>query len=209
MLWFVVNTDLTITTEKLVELFATMDDGDVRWLEDGLDLPRAKVAEMKRNYRSPSQRRDAYLDLYVTTHPCPSWRQVAKALCGVYLRHQADVVESTYVQGIRINRYVVVHYCTRYGGNGKWWGHTIQQPYSKLFCSPLSCISICVFPQNHTTLKISPHIGVKSHNMYTIVWEKFGVKNFLDVLWCPKIKYPKYFLQRNIYYQKKIAQMRA
>ena len=53
---------------------------------------------------------------------------------------------------------------------------------------------MCVFPQNlathqnHTTLKISPHIGVNSHNMYTVVWENFGVKNFLDALWCPKIK---------------------
>ena len=106
MLWFVVNTDLTITTEKLVELFATMDDGYVQdyvgTLDEWLGLPRAKVAEMNRNYRSPSQRRDTYLDHYVTGHPCPSWRQVAKALCGVGLRHQADVVESTYVQGIMI-----------------------------------------------------------------------------------------------------------
>ena len=106
MLWFVVNTDLTITTEKLVELFATMDDAyiDIVYpgLDDRLDLPESKVAEMKRNYHSPSQRRDAYLDLYVTTHPCPSWRQVAEALRGVFLDHQADVVESTYVQGTRI-----------------------------------------------------------------------------------------------------------
>ena len=106
MLWFVVNTDLTITTEKLVELFATMGDIYVdRFhpdLYDGLDLPESKVAEMKRNHHSPSQRRDAYLDLYVTTHPCPSWRQVAEALRHVVLPHQADVVESTYVQGTMI-----------------------------------------------------------------------------------------------------------
>ena len=136
MLWFVVNTDLTITTEKLVELFATMydhylDDDYVDSniitlphpnLDEHLDLPPSKIAEMKRNYYSPSQRRDAYLDLYVTTHPCPSWRQVAQVLRDVHLGHQADVVESTYVQGTRINRYVVVHYCTLYGGNGKWRG---------------------------------------------------------------------------------------
>ena len=132
MLWFVVNTDLTIITEKLVELFATISDVYVQGsafviaLDEWLDLPRAKVAEMKRNYRSPSQRRDAYLDLYVTGHPCPSWRQVARVLRDVDLRHQADVVESTYVQGTRINRYMVVHYRTLYGGNGKWRGHTIQ-----------------------------------------------------------------------------------
>ena len=91
-----------------MELFATMEDG---WLDGSslllglpswLDLPMSKVAEMKRNYRSPSQKRDAYLDLYATGHPCPSWRQVAKGLRRVHLPHQADVVESTYVQGTRI-----------------------------------------------------------------------------------------------------------
>ena len=103
-MWFVVNTDLTITTEKLVELFATIDDryvgrGYIIQLDQELDLPESKVAEMKRNLRShsPSQRREAYLDLYATGHPCPSWRQVAKALRRVHLRHQVDTVESTYV----------------------------------------------------------------------------------------------------------------
>ena len=110
MLLFVVNTDLTITTEKLAELFATMGDDFIDrfypGLYGGLDLPESKVAEMKRNCHSPSQRRDACLDLYVTTHPCPSWRQVAEVLRSVYLRHQADVVESTYVQGTRI---ILIH----------------------------------------------------------------------------------------------------
>ena len=110
MLWFVINTDLTITTEKLVELFATMNNKYVGFggvilgiqLDERLGLPRSKVAEMKRSLHSPSQRREAYLDLYVTGHPCPSWRQVAKVLRGVDLDHQADTVESTYVQGTRI-----------------------------------------------------------------------------------------------------------
>ena len=115
MLWgflfFFVNTDLTITTEKLVELFATMNDSYVE-IYDGLDyqldLPESKLAEIKRNYHSRSQWRDAYLDLYATTHPCPSWRQVAKALRGVGLSHQADVVESTYVQGSVIKKYIYI-----------------------------------------------------------------------------------------------------
>ena len=113
-LWFIINTDLTITTEKLVELFATMDDKYVELdddlvfhdidskLDEQLDLPHPKVAEMKRNLHSPSQRREVYLDLYATSHPCPSWRQVAMALRLFGLPHQADTVESTYVQGTRI-----------------------------------------------------------------------------------------------------------
>ena len=110
MLWFVVNTDLTITTEKLVELFATVEDrlvgigiiSSFPMLDEWLDLPQSKVAEMKGNYHSPSQRREAYLDLYATCHPCPSWRQVAEVLRTVGLYHQADVVKSTYVQGTRM-----------------------------------------------------------------------------------------------------------
>ena len=82
-----------------MELFAIMDDIDV---EEELDLPEPKVAEMKRNLDSSSQRKEAYLDLYATGHPCPSWRQVTKALHLFGLRHQAATVESTYVQGTRI-----------------------------------------------------------------------------------------------------------
>ena len=51
MLWgflfFFVNTDLTITTEKLVELFAAMNDFFVQIydsLEYQLDLPQSKVS---------------------------------------------------------------------------------------------------------------------------------------------------------------------
>ena len=121
MLWFIMNADLTITTEKLVELFAIIDEEHVGFgdeiaidfifeLDELLDLPRAKVAEMQRNLHRPSQRREAYLDLYATDHPCPSWRQVAGALREVYLDHQADTVESTYVQGRERERYMY-YYC--------------------------------------------------------------------------------------------------
>ena len=111
----VVNTDLTITTEKLVELFARINDGlfglEYAPLFDSvlgsyLDLPLSKSNKIKRNYQSSSQKRDAYLDLYVTDHPCPSWRQVAELLRNVRLPSQADVVESTYVQGIMI---ILIH----------------------------------------------------------------------------------------------------
>ena len=104
MLWFVVNTDLTITTEKLVELFEAKNDIDLNVLGIWLELPRSKSDEIKRNYHSPSQRREAYLDLYATDHPCPNWRQVTGALRRVLLRHQAGVVMSTYVQGTILHR---------------------------------------------------------------------------------------------------------
>ena len=96
---FVVHIDLTITTEKLVELFGTVDEQRVDSIGRWLDLPDSKTEEVKGNYQSPTQRRDAYLDLYVSDHPYPSWQTVAEALRGVGLGHQADEVERTYVQG--------------------------------------------------------------------------------------------------------------
>ena len=86
MLWFVVNTDLTNSTEKLMELFATVKD--IYYVDDiglWLDLPVPKTNEIMRNYQSPTRKREAYLDLYVSDHPCPSWRQVAEALHGCLL----------------------------------------------------------------------------------------------------------------------------
>ena len=100
-MWFVVNTDLTISTEKLVELFATVRDDKVDDIAGvlGLRLPYSKRDDIHRNYRNPAQRRDAYLDLYATDHPCPSWSDVANSLRYVDLPHQSDEVERTYVQG--------------------------------------------------------------------------------------------------------------
>jgi hypothetical protein len=74
--------------------------------DDGLDmlgillgLPESKRDEVKRNFHSPSQRREAYLDLYATDNPCPSWSEVALALRGCGLPNQAGMVKNTYVQG--------------------------------------------------------------------------------------------------------------
>ena len=133
-----VNIDLTITTEKLVELFAAMDDDYVkidRGLEYLLDLPVSNVAEIDRNYHSPFQRKDAYLDLYATTHPCPSWSQVAKALRYVDLRHQADVVESTYIQGTIIKKYMYILISFFTGGMRSGWGRGIVCII--LLCTPI------------------------------------------------------------------------
>ena len=82
-----------------MELFATQLTIS---LDEVLHLPLSKVAEIDRNYSSPTQRREAYLDLYVTAHPCPDWKQIAEALSRVGFQHKANVVESTYVQGTRM-----------------------------------------------------------------------------------------------------------
>ena len=97
----IVYTDLTITTEKLMKLFAPMDPEKIDWLggEDCLGLPQSEIDRIQKDYQSPTQRKEAYLDLYVHQHPYPTWRQVAVVLYQAALRQQADLVKNTYVKG--------------------------------------------------------------------------------------------------------------
>ena len=121
-----------------MELFPAMDDDYVEIYGDlgyQLDLPESKTNEIDRNYHSPSQNRDAYLDLYATTHPCPSWRQVAKALRGADLPHQADVVESTYVQGTITKKCMYILISSFIGGMRSGWGRGIVCII--LLCTPI------------------------------------------------------------------------
>ena len=100
MLWFIINTDLTITTEKVTELFSTTNDVMfVDLVGFNLGLPQSKRDDIKSNFHSAAQRRDTYIDVYVNDHPYPSWRHISNALSGVLLDHEADVVNRTYVQG--------------------------------------------------------------------------------------------------------------
>jgi hypothetical protein len=95
-------TDLTITTEKLMELFAPLEPEKVDELggEFCLRLPQSEIARIQKDYQSPTQRKEAYLDLYVHQHPCPTWSEVARVLRGrVNLPRQAVLVENTYVKG--------------------------------------------------------------------------------------------------------------
>ena len=78
---------------ELIEILGDIEVGN--WLE----LPESKVDEIKTNYNSPFRRREAYLDLYATHHPCPNWKHVARSLRKIRLFRQADEVESTYIQG--------------------------------------------------------------------------------------------------------------
>ena len=108
MLWFVVNTDLTITTEKVNHLFSTLSDDTADTVGYELGLPYSKRSEIETNYRRPAQRREAYIDAYVDDHPCPSWKTIFNALHVVGLHDQADEVLGTYVQGTNNTDTVIV-----------------------------------------------------------------------------------------------------
>ena len=83
-----------------MELFASVDTEEVDRLGDWLNLPTSEVNKIKKNYQSPTQRKEAYLDMYVHQHPSPSWQQVVEVLRFPFdLDQQADFVEKTYVKG--------------------------------------------------------------------------------------------------------------
>ena len=99
---YYILTDLTITTDKLLKLFASVDEPKkVDALGHTLVLPTYEIDRIKKNYQNPIRRKEAYIDLYVHQHPCPSWKRVASVLRFSYEIHQeAEFVEKTYVEGI-------------------------------------------------------------------------------------------------------------
>ena len=96
------DTDLTLTTERLVELFVSMDDGDVDDLGVYISTPSSKRGEFRMNYQDPVRRKEAYLDYYAHNNPLASWSEVAEVLRMYGLPQEADVVEKTYVQGMHL-----------------------------------------------------------------------------------------------------------
>ena len=84
-----------------MELFASMDDGDVDVMgEYSLGTPSSKSEEFQMNYQNPAQRKEAYLDYYAHNHPLASWTKIAELLHVCGLSQQAAVVENTYIQGM-------------------------------------------------------------------------------------------------------------
>ena len=81
-----------------MELFAPLDPEEVDELGGKyyLGLPQSEIDRIQKDYQSPTQRKEAYLDLYVHQHPCPTRNDVAEVLFNcANLRQQADLVENT------------------------------------------------------------------------------------------------------------------
>jgi hypothetical protein len=104
-----VLTDLTLTTDTLLELFQSVKPphrmrprtSGVLLHNIGIDLglPGSALVDIKRSYRSLAKRKEAYLDTYTHHHPCPSWNKISELLRKYSLEQQADEVEDTYVKG--------------------------------------------------------------------------------------------------------------
>ena len=108
-----VPTDLTLTTDTLIELFQSVVQEDPDPTENPyvyrpfgydiggfLHLPESALAEIRKRYQRMDKRKEAYLDTYVHYHPCPSWKAIHELLGKCSLHQQAKEVEITYVQGM-------------------------------------------------------------------------------------------------------------
>ena len=101
-----IPTDLTLTTDRLTELFQSVEDPDSVGLFNNnsigelLGLPKSALEEIGKSYQSKTKRKDAYLDTYTHRHPCPSWKKISEVLRLCDLDQRADEVENTYVQGM-------------------------------------------------------------------------------------------------------------
>ena len=94
------HADLTLTTDRLTELFQSVEDPDeVGSIGEYLGLPQSTLEEIRGNYQSITKRKEAYLDTYTHHHPYPSWKKISEALQWCNLDQHADEVEDTYVQG--------------------------------------------------------------------------------------------------------------
>ena len=104
-------TDLTLTTDRLVELFQSVErpphlqtsflvSNRSHDIGKDLGLPKSALEEIERSYRSWAKCKEAYLDTYIHHHPCPSWKRISELLERYFLEQQAREVEGTYVQGM-------------------------------------------------------------------------------------------------------------
>ena len=95
-----------------MELFTPLDPEKVDELggESCLGLPQSEIDRIQKDYQSPTQRKEAYMDLYVHQHPCPAWSWVVGVLCHykVNLRQHAELVENTYLKGTPVVRLLSV-----------------------------------------------------------------------------------------------------
>ena len=100
-----VPTDLTVTTDRLMELFQSVEDPeepsfDVVGIGEQLGLPQSALEEIRKSYQSKAKRKEAYLDTYAHHHPCPLWNKINEVLWECDLYQQAQEVNNTYVQGM-------------------------------------------------------------------------------------------------------------
>ena len=101
------SSDPTLTTHNVVEMTKGVIYDHLRWVSNG------KWSEIWGQYQSDEQRCEALIAHVLSTHPCMSWKQIARRLqqCG-YSEAAAEVTRK-YVKGqLRTTRHINVGPCT-------------------------------------------------------------------------------------------------
>ena len=62
-----------------------------------IGVPASKLAEIKQNSASESECKQKLWELYLTEHPSPSWRQVARELYRMGYIEELEVVQKKYL----------------------------------------------------------------------------------------------------------------
>ena len=95
-------TDPTLTTSNMLSVLSGEEE---RWEElcRGLleysGVCESKMAEIRRNHRSSTDRIGALSNFYIGYHYAPSWQRIALALQRMGWQDLADMVTTKYVRG--------------------------------------------------------------------------------------------------------------
>ena len=77
----------SLTPENLSTVLDNMEDGLWEVFSQYVNIPHSERMRIEGLYSSDRERRQAFIDSLISTHPAPSWRLVAHALyqMGIYV----------------------------------------------------------------------------------------------------------------------------
>ena len=107
---FCLSSDPTLTTHNVVEMTKGVEYGYLDWV---LNVSHDKWSEIRGQYQSDEQRCEALIAHALSTHPCMSWKLIARRLQELGEREAAVEVTRKYVKGqLRTTRHINVGPCT-------------------------------------------------------------------------------------------------
>ena len=107
---FCFSSDPTLTTHNVVEMTKGVDYDHLLWV---LNLSGFKWSEILDQYQSDEQRCEALIAHTLSTHPCMSWKLIARGLQQEWYSDAAAEVTRNYVKGqLRTTQHKNVGPCT-------------------------------------------------------------------------------------------------
>ena len=96
----------SLTLNNLCSVLAEVKDWSDRGLPCGLQIPGSKVKEMEQLYPDLSLRQSALIQLWLDSHPAPSWELVCSAL---YREGEYEVLENVQNKYFKGSYYLCIH----------------------------------------------------------------------------------------------------